>query len=547
MASFAVAQKMPKAVQKSSQSMASLLTYRDGSLLASGTAFFVGGNGDLVAPASLLAGVDSAVVVDAKGVARPVRNLVGFNEMFDCVRMRVAWDKKLVPLSVSGSSVSVGDVLYAISYGGKKNTLVKPLTVTSVDSVYSNAYYTFGVPMEKGHQGLPLLNAGGELVAVMQPSAASDTTSSYAVGASIIQALCAGVANYGKGYFPGMAIRTALPLEKENALPCLYMQGIIGDSVSYGAVINEFIAAFPDAHEGYMAKAEYAAAYLRDMDAAAKYWDEAMSHSDSVADIHFSKAKTIYTIVESGDSISHPMLTHANALAAVDKAIECDPQPLYLNYRADMLFSFGRFADAATAYESLATTSLRAPDIFARASQCYGSIGEHEKAIVMLDSAINCFGTIGKKSAAPYILTRALVKMTAKKYRDAVRDYNSYEEVMGEGLNANFYFMREQAEIKARMFQQALNDIETAIYLDPENPGYYIEKGALCYRVRMTDEGMRAMVKAQELVPDAPDVYYLLGCLHLQKNDRKSARVNLEKAVSLGHPDAKNKLEELGS
>ena len=61
----------------------------------------------------------------------------------------------------------------------------------------------------------------------------------------------------------------------------------------------------------------------------------------------------------------------------------------------------------------------------------------------------------------------------------------------------------------------------------------------------MTDEGLRAMVKAKELVPEAPDVYYLLGCLHSQKNSKADARANLEKALSLGHPGAQAKLDEL--
>jgi predicted negative regulator of RcsB-dependent stress response len=61
----------------------------------------------------------------------------------------------------------------------------------------------------------------------------------------------------------------------------------------------------------------------------------------------------------------------------------------------------------------------------------------------------------------------------------------------------------------------------------------------------MTDEGLRTMEKAKELIPDVPDVHYLTGCLYLQKNDKKNARINLEKALSMGHADAKVRLEEL--
>ena len=116
---------------------------------------------------------------------------------------------------------------------------------------------------------------------------------------------------------------------------------------------------------------------------------------------------------------------------------------------------------------------------------------------------------------------------------------------MGTGLNARFYFLREQAELNAKMYQQALNDIETAIYLSPEEPLYYLEKGMLCYRVKMTAEGIRALEKAKELAPSSSDIYYLLGRLYMQGGDKVLAGENLEKAHSLGHPDAEKQLKAL--
>lgn len=540
-----LAQKAPKAVLKASQSMVSLLAYSNGKLLAGGTVFFVGGEGDLVAPASLLVGVDSAVVIDAKGGVRQVRNIVGLNDMFGCVKLRVSWDKKIIPLPISSAGTSVGERLYMLSYNGNKSGIVKSMAVTAVDSVYSNAYFTLDVPVGDDCMGLPLLNDKGEVVAIMQHTASGDSINGFAVGATVIPGLCAGISNFGRGLFPGMAIRTALPLKKEDALPCLYMQGIAGDSLSYRKTVDDFIATFPSAYEGYVAKGEYMAVYCRDMHAADIAWNRAIELASNPADVYFSKAKTLFSIVQSGDSTSHPMLSVGNAFAAVDKAIEYDAQPLYINYKADMLLSSGHFVEAAASYESLASTNMRGPELFAKASQCYGSVKDYDKSIALLDSAVNCLGTSVGKAASPYILTRALVKMSAKKFRDAVRDYNTYEEVVGETLNANFYYLREQAEVKSRMFQQALNDIEMAIYLEPDNPAYYVEKGVLCYMVRMTDEGLRTITKAKELAPDAPDVYYIQGCLHMQNGDKVNARVNLEKALSLGHPNAEAKIKEL--
>ncbi len=539
----AAAQKLPKDVAKARQSMATVLAYDNGELQGSGTAFFLGDNGELLAPYSLIAGADSAVVIDTDGKVREVKHIVGVNEMFNCVKLRVAWDKKIRPLAVSGTAVSVNDNLYMLSYGAKKSGAVETVRVSSVDSVYSCAYYALASPMKDKFIGLPLLNGKGELVAFMQPAAARDTVNSYAVGAYLAETLLPQSMNYGRGYYPSMRIRTALPLDKEAALSCLYMQSLVGDSISYAATVEDYIALFPNSYEGYLSKAEYVAVYRRDMDLASSAWENALSLAENDAEVYFAKAKVLNAIVQSGDTVSSAELSYENAMSVLEKAIETDNQPLYVNYKADMLLSRGEYAAASQCYESLALTSMRSPELFAKASQCQNSLQNFDRAVELLDSAINCFGD-NKRGYAPYLLTRAIVKATAKRYREAVFDFNTYEQIASPGLGAAFYYMREQAEVNGRMYQQALNDIETAIYLDPQNVLYYVEKGLLCYRVKMNDEGIRTLEEAKKIAPEAADVYYLLGKFYIQNGDKVRAVANLEQALSLGHPDAAAALQE---
>ena len=99
------ADKLPKKAVKASASVASLLTFSDGVLKKSGTAVFVGGGGDALVPYSLISGADSAVIVDANGKPRPVIGIVGLNNVYDCVRVRVAADKKISHLPVARDSV----------------------------------------------------------------------------------------------------------------------------------------------------------------------------------------------------------------------------------------------------------------------------------------------------------------------------------------------------------------------------------------------------------------------------------------------------------
>ncbi|MBR4966652.1 MAG: tetratricopeptide repeat protein [Bacteroidaceae bacterium] len=539
------ADKMPKGVEKARQSVASVVTYRQGVMLHNGTAVFAGDRGDLLSSRSLFVDADSAVVIDYKGVVRPVKRIVGINEVFDCIRLRVAADKKIKTLPVSETPVADGETLYLLGYGVGKGGFIEKADVERVDSIYSCAYYTLSRPMEQRFVALPLVNGRGELVALMQQAATSDTINSYAIGAAVNSMLDVAVPLYGKGYYPTMGIRTALPQSKADALSCLYMQTIVGDSVSYKSVIDDFVAAFPDSYEGYVSRAEYEAVMMRDFNAAEQSWNKAFKYAKNPAEVHFGKAKAINMIVLQGDTVSHPMLSLTNVLCEVDKAITADSLSLYINGKAEILSSHGHFAAAAECYKSLASTDMRGPDIFAKASQCYRAVEDYEKSVAMLDSAICCFDSVMVASYAPYILTRALVNASAKKYRDAVFDYNRYENCMSGRLGAEFYYFREQSELGAKMYRQALNDIDTAIYLDPQNVAYYIEKGLLCYRVKLSDEGIRTLQEAEAFAAGISDVHYLLGRLHVQKGDNEKAVSYLKRASELGHPDADAVLEQL--
>ncbi len=539
------ADKLPKGVEKARRAVASVVTYRQGVMLHNGTAVFAGEKGDVLSSRSLFVGADSAVVIDCKGVARPVNRIVGVNEMFDCIRVRVAADKKLNTLPLPASGVVAGETLYRLGYGVGKGGFAEQVGVEKVDSVYSCAYYTLAKPMEPRLTALPLVNGNGELVAVMQEAATGDTINSYAIGASVISMLDVSVPTFGRGYYPSMGIRTALPQNKEEALSCLYMQTIMGDGMSYKSVIDDFIAQYPTGSEGYMSQAEYEALVLRDLDAAELSWNKAFEFAEKPSEVHYAKAKTLNTVVVEGDSVSHHLLTKANILSEIDKAIAADSQSLFINAKAEILVSHSDFAAAALCYEQLSATDMRSAEVFAKASQCYRAVEDYGKSVAMLDSAVNSFDSTMVKPSAPYILTRALVNVAAKRFRDAVLDYNRYENIMAGTLGAEFYYLRAQAELSAKMYQLALNDLDTAISLAPDNVAYYIEKGLLCYRVKLSDEGIRTLKEIEEVAPTVSDVHYLLGRLYIQKGDTAKARPCLERALELGHPDAGSVLEQL--
>ena len=168
--------KTPKEVLKAKRSVVSVITYRNGLLHGSGAAVLVGGNGEILASSTIFQGADSAVAIGVDGKALPVMRIAGVNGTFECLKARVKTSGRLAPMTFSSAGTAVGEERYLLSYGLKNSGVVEPVTVPAVDSIYSCVYYTVCKPAMEQTVALPLVNARGELVAVMQPCIINDFT-----------------------------------------------------------------------------------------------------------------------------------------------------------------------------------------------------------------------------------------------------------------------------------------------------------------------------------------------------------------------------------
>jgi Flp pilus assembly protein TadD len=92
--------------------------------------------------------------------------------------------------------------------------------------------------------------------------------------------------------------------------------------------------------------------------------------------------------------------------------------------------------------------------------------------------------------------------------------------------------------MNARMYQQALDDIDKALSLSPNNPDYLLHKSSVNLVVSQIDECISAARKCIQLKPDMAQAYRILGYALLQKGDKNGARTNLERAKSLGDESA---------
>ena len=164
--------------------------------------------------------------------------------------------------------------------------------------------------------------------------------------------------------------------------------------------------------------------------------------------------------------------------------------------------------------------------------------------LALMDSTMNTFSKPYLKEAAPYLWARAQARVNAGKYRDGINDMNEYEDLMKATIDDIFYYVRHQAEIKGRLYQQALNDINRAIQMNPQEILYYAEKASLEVRVGMYDQ---AIVTAQECIqvdPDNSDGYLFLGLAQCLKGQKAEGIANLQKARDLGDAQAEGLIEK---
>ena len=101
-------------------------------------------------------------------------------------------------------------------------------------------------------------------------------------------------------------------------------------------------------------------------------------------------------------------------------------------------------------------------------------------------------------------------------------------------MNANFYYGREQLEVKCRMYPQALSDIEKTINLAPKEALYYAEAAALNYRLGQIDDAIEYAKRAIVIDEQFADAYRIIGVCYNQKGNKAEARKYLQKAIDLG-------------
>ncbi|WP_449028129.1 tetratricopeptide repeat protein [Prevotella jejuni] len=529
----------PAAVKKAADAAFTLTTFKaDGSILATSNGVCISTDGIAVSPWKPFIGADKAVIVDSKGQKHDVECLLGANEIYDIAKFQVSGKTAAAPLA---TTVSAGDEVWLTPI--LKSGNAEKANVTSVEKFMDKYNYAIlSSSATDKMNGVPVFDEKGQVIGLYNKSGDSQSSTD---------------ANYSKDFvLKGLSqndvtlrqsdIRIGLPNTLEEAVVALMLSSEKPANI-HEAIVNEFITKFPQSNDGYYALANIQIA-KGEVANADKTMQTAIGKVIAKDEAHYNYARLIYRnafIPEFEEKAKAIGWTLEKALDEVQKAQSAKANDAYRHLQAQITYAKGDYAKAYTDFEALTKTKFNNPELYLEMAQSRQHLGGTDQEILdLLNKSIELCDTPYVSTSAPYFYTRGQQLEKMGEYRKAVQDYYTYEYFNQGRLGAAFYYMREQCEVKGRMWQQALQDILVASRLDPKEALYPTEAGSLLLRLNKLDAAMSAAQQAIQLDDAQPDAYLILGIAQCESKQKESGIKNIQKAKELGNTQADTFLQK---
>lgn len=536
----------PKWVEKAKRAVFSVVTYdKNDKMLNTGNGFFVSEDGLALSDYTLFKGAERAVVITSEGKQMPVSLILGANDMYDVIKFRVAITEKKVPaLIVAKTAPAVGADAWMLPYSTQKSIACVTGKVKEVSKVAGEYhYYTLGMQMKDKMVSCPVMNAEGQVFGIAQKSSGIDTvTTCYAAGAAFAMAQKISALSLGDAALKKIGIRKGLPETEDQALVYLFMASSSLSGDDYEKLLDDFIRQFPANADGYLRRANYYAAKGKDdqtwYDKAVADFNQALKVAQKKDDVYYNIGKLMYAYQLSKPEKTYKDWTYDTALQNVRQAIAIDPLPIYIQMEGDILFAQQDYAGALAAYEKVNASNIASPATFFSAAKTKElAKGDPKEVVALMDSCIARCPQPITADFAPYLLERAQMNMNAGQPRNAMLDYDAYHTAVKGEVNDVFYYYREQAALKARQFQRALDDIVKAIEMNPTDLTYQAEHAVVNLRVGRYEEAIQILDNILKADPKYAEAYRLLGLCQIQLKKTDEACGNFKKAKELGDPN----------
>ncbi len=540
----------PKWVEKAKRAVFSVITYdKNDKILRTGNGFFVSEDGIALADYGLFKGAERAVIVNADGKQMSVEAILGANDMYDVIKFRVAITEKKVPaLAVATVAPAAQSNAWLLPYSTQKSIACTSGKVTKVDKIgEQHHYYTLQMQLKDKEVSCPVANAEGKVFGIAQKASGSDSlTTCYAAGASFAMAQGINALSLTDATLKSIGIKKGLPDTEEQALVYLFMASSQSTTEEYLELLADFIKQYPTSPEGYMRRA---ATYVYDkqpaFDKAETDIEQALKVAQKKDDVYYNIAKLIYGYQLSKPEKTYKDWTYDRALEAVRSALALDPLPVYTQLEGDILFAKQDYAGALACYEKVNSSNLASPTSFFNAAKTKELMkADPKEVLALMDSCVAHCPQPMTANDAPYLLERAQMNMNAGEFRTALRDYDEYEKAVGGRVNDLFYYYREQAALKGRQYQRALDDIAKAIQLSPKDLTYLAEQAVINLRVGRYEEAIKGLEAALAIDPKYAEAYRLIGICQVQQKKMEDACTSFAKAKELGDPNVDALIEK---
>lgn len=536
----------PKWVEKAKRAVFSIVTYdKNDKMLNTGNGFFVSEDGLALSDYTLFKGAERAVVITSEGKQMPVSLILGANDMYDVIKFRVAITEKKVPaLIVAKTAPVAGAEAWMLPYSTQKSIACVNGKVKDVSKVAGEYYYyTLSMHMKDKMVSCPVMNAEGQVFGIAQKSSGIDTvTTCYAAGAAFAMSQKISALSLGDAALKSIGIRKGLPETEDQALVYLFMASSSLSGEDYEKLLDDFIRQFPANADGYLRRANYYASKGKDdqtwYDKAVADFNQALKVAQKKDDVYYNIGKLMYAYQLSKPEKTYKDWTYDTALKNVRQAIAIDPLPIYIQMEGDILFAQQDYAGALAAYEKVNASNIASPATFFSAAKTKElAKGDPKEVVALMDSCIARCPQPITADFAPYLLERAQMNMNAGQPRNAMLDYDAYHTAVKGEVNDVFYYYREQAALKARQFQRALDDIVKAIEMNPTDLTYQAEHAVVNLRVGRYEEAIQILNNILKADPKYAEAYRLLGLCQIQLKKTDEACGNFKKAKELGDPN----------
>ena len=229
-------------------------------------------------------------------------------------------------------------------------------------------------------------------------------------------------------------------------------------------------------------------------------------------------------------------------------AIAVNPLPLYYNLEAQVETALGDHGAARAAYAKVLGSNLCSVEALSGYIQSNAMLGADDREqLALVDSLRTLYSSTLGKDSVELLYTKAVYLDRIGDYNGALRCLSVYSAAYDELMTDAFFYYREQIAMKAKRYQQAMDDIKRALLIKPDDMTYLVEYAGLCIIANDYDNAISVLERCHSADKGNADINRLLGLSLLQLGRKEEGRKHLTLAVEAGDDVAARLLEQYGN